>query len=143
MAAAILLIIPLLIWSSIASAQNVGTVQTYAGSVKLERAGHPVVVTTRMAVLAGDRFTTGPGGRLIIRLNDQSTLDLYESGEMVLNEQVVRPNGQAITRVSLLSGVLHSNVHETAGGPAPDFEVRTPNGVAADRGTDFDTSYHP
>lgn len=63
---------------------------------------------------------------MIILLNDQSTLDLYASGVLVLNDQVLGPNGQATTRVSLLSGTLHSKVHETAGGPAPDFEVRCP-----------------
>jgi len=140
--AAAMLLIPLLMWSSMASAQTVGTVQTYAGNVKLERAGHPLPVTTNMAVMRGDRFTTGPGGRLIVLLNDHSTLDLYESGELVLNNQVLGPNGQAVTRVSLLSGILRSIVHVTAGGPPPNFEVHTPNAIAAARGTDFDTSYH-
>ena len=36
--------------------------QTYTGDVKLERTAHPVAVTTGMAVLKGDRFTTGPTG---------------------------------------------------------------------------------
>jgi hypothetical protein len=140
--AAAMLVIPLVLWSSLASAQAVGRVQTYAGDVKLERASHPLAVTTGMGVMRGDRFTTGPKGRLIILLNDQSSLDLYESGVLVLNDQVLGPNGQATTQVSLLSGMLRSIVHVTAGGPAPNFEVHTPNAIAAARGTDFDTSYH-
>jgi hypothetical protein len=137
-----MLLIPLLMWGSLASAQAVGTVQTYSGDVKLERAASPVAVTTGMGVMRGDRFTTGANGRLIIVLNDKSTLDLYESGVLVLNDQVLGTNGQATTRVSLLSGVLRSIVNVTTGGPAPNFEVHTPNAIAAARGTDYNTGYH-
>lgn len=139
---AAILLIPLLLWSSIANAQAVGTVQTYAGDVKLERAAHAVPVTTGLGVLRGDRFTTGPNGRLTILLNDHSSLDLYESGVLVLDDQTLGPSGQASTRVSLLSGILRSIVYVTAGGPSPNFEVHTPNAIAAARGTDFDTGYH-
>ena len=140
--AAIFLMPLLLLWASIASAQAVGTVQTYAGSVTLERAAHTVAVVTGLGVLRGDRFTTGPNGRLVILLNDQSTLDLNESSALVLDDHVLGANGQASTRVSVLSGLLRSVVHVTAGGPLPNFEVHTPNAIAAARGTDFDTAYH-
>ncbi len=139
---AILLIPLLLLWTSIASAQAVGAVETYAGDVKLERAAHPVAVATGLGVLRGDRFTTGPNGRVTILLNDQSSLDLYESGVLVLNDQVMGPSGQASTRVSVFAGILRSIVHVTAGGPSPNFEVHTPNAIAAARGTDFDTGFH-
>jgi FecR protein len=141
LAAAILLIPLLLLKSSIASAQAVGTVQTYAGDVKLERAANPVAVVTGLSVLKGDRFTTGPNGRVVILLNDQSTLDLYESGVLVVTDQTTGPSG-ASTRVGLLSGILRSIVHVTAGGPPPNFAVHTPNAIAAARGTDYDTGYH-
>jgi hypothetical protein len=139
---AILLIPLLLISASIASAQAVGEVRTYAGDVRLERAARPVAVATGLAVLRGDRFTTGANGRLIIVLNDQSSLDLYESSVLVLNDQVLGPNGQASTQVSVFSGILRSIVHVTSGGPTPNFEVHTPNAIAAARGTDFDAGYH-
>lgn len=89
---AAILLIPLLLWSSLASAQAVGTVQTYAGDVKLERAALPVAITTGMGVMRGDRFTTGPNGRVVILLNEQSTLDLYESSVLFERQfwQIVR-----------------------------------------------------
>jgi hypothetical protein len=140
--AAILLVLLLMLWTSIASAQAVGAVQTYAGDVSLERAAHAVAVVTGLSVFRGDRFTTGPNGRVTILLNDQSSLDLYESGVLVLNDQTLGTNGQATTRVSVFSGIMRSIVHVTAGGPSPNFEVHTPNAIAAARGTDFDTGYH-
>ena len=124
-----------------ANAQAVGTIKTYAGDVRLVRAAHPLAVSTGLAVLRGDRFTTGSNGRLIVELVDQSTIDLYESGKLVLDDHVLSSNGQAKTRISLLAGTLRSIVHITAGAP-PNFEVHTPNAIAAARGTDFDTSYH-
>ncbi len=57
--AAILLLPLVLLWTSVAGAQAVGTVQTYAGDVRLERASKAVPVATGMGVLRGDHFTTG------------------------------------------------------------------------------------
>jgi len=131
-----------LLWTSVAGAQAVGTVQTYAGDVRLERASKAVPVATGMGVLRGDHFTTGANGRLMILLNDQSSLDLYDSSDLVVNDQVLASAGAASTRVSLFSGVMRSIVHVT-GGATPSFEVHTPNAIAAARGTDFDTGYHP
>ncbi|HTW87053.1 MAG TPA: FecR family protein [Candidatus Binataceae bacterium] len=140
--AAILLGLSFILWTSIASAQAVGKVQTYAGDVRLERAAHAVPVVTGLDVFKGDRFTTGPNGRVTILLNDQSSLDLYESGVLVLDDQTLGTNGQATTRVSVFAGIMRSLVHVTAGGAPPNFEVHTPNAIAAARGTDFDTGYH-
>ncbi len=130
----------LLCWASGVQAQPVGSVKTYAGEVNLERESRAVNVVTGLAANKGDRFTTGANGRLAIQLNDQSTLDLYESSTLTLDDQAVKSSGSSQTRISLLSGIVRAVVH-SAGGPA-DFEVHTPNAVAAVRGTDFDTGYH-
>lgn len=131
----------LLLWTTVAGAQAVGTVQTYAGDVRLARASKAVPIAAGMGVFRGDHFTTGANGRLVIVLNDQSSLDLYDSSDLVLNDQTLGAGGAASTRVSLFSGVMRSLVHVTGG--TPSFEVHTPNAIAAARGTDFDTGYHP
>jgi len=138
-----LLLFPVLLLSaSIANAQAVGKVQTFAGDVRLERAAHAVPVTAGMDVIRDDRFTTGANGRLVIVLNDQSSLDLYDSSQLVVNDQTIGAGGTASTRVSLFSGIMRSIVHVTSGG-TPSFEVHTPNAIAAARSTDYDTGYHP
>jgi len=131
----------LLLWTSFANAQTVGKVQNFAGDVRLERAAHPVPVTVGMDVIREDRFTTGANGRLVIVLNDQSSLDLYDSSQLVVNDQTIGAGGAASTHVSLFAGIMRSIVHATAGA-TPNFAVHTPNAIAAARGTDYDTGYH-
>jgi hypothetical protein len=59
---------------------------------------------------------------------------------MVIDNHALAPaGGRAATRVSLFGGVLRSVV--AAAGGTPNFEVHTPNAVAAVRGTRWDTAY--
>ena len=86
-------------------------------------------------------MVTGPGGHAVITLTDGSQLELGESSNLVIDNHALAPaGGRAGTQVSLFGGVLHSVVNAT-GGP-PNFEVHTPNAVAAVRGTRFDTIYN-
>ena len=81
-----------------------------------------------------------PGGHAVITLTDGSQLELGESSNLVIDNHALAPTGgRAATQVSLFGGVLRSVVNAT-GGP-PNFEVHTPNAVAAVRGTRFDTVY--
>ena len=60
----------------------------------------------------------------------------------MLTENVLNPDGsRATTKVTLLSGLVRSLVKVSSGSP-PNFEVHTPNAIAAARGTMFDVSYH-
>ena len=86
-------------------------------------------------------MVTGPGGRAVITLTDGSQLELGESSNLVIDNHALAPaGGRAGTQVSLFGGVLRSVVNATGG--APNFEVHTPNAVAAVRGTRFDTIYN-
>jgi hypothetical protein len=87
-------------------------------------------------VEVGDRIITGDDGHVVVLLTDQSTLELNDSSNMVVTQHA----GSA-TRVDLATGVVRSFVNRTVGAGAPNFEVHTPNAVAAARGTLFDTSY--
>jgi ferric-dicitrate binding protein FerR (iron transport regulator) len=109
--------------------------------VQLQRGGTTTGAGTGTAVDVGDRVITGPGGRAVITLTDGSQLELGESSNLVIDNHALAPaGGRAATQVSLFGGVLRSIVNATGG--APNFEVHTPNAVAAVRGTRFDTAYN-
>jgi hypothetical protein len=127
---------------SIAGAQQVaGTVSSLSGSVQIQRAGATIGAASGIGVDVGDRIVTGAGGHAVILLSDQSRMEIGPSSTVTL-DQFTLTGGTATTRVGLLSGALRSLVNAgTAGGAAANYEVHTPNAVAAVRGTDFDTSY--
>ncbi|HVN29272.1 MAG TPA: FecR family protein [Candidatus Binataceae bacterium] len=117
-----------------------GNMTTATGAVQLQRGATVSGVTSGSPVNVGDRVITGPGGHAIVTLTDGSQLELGESSNMVIDNQALAPaGGRAATQVSLFGGVLRSVVSATGG--TPNFEVHTPNAVAAVRGTRFDTSY--
>jgi hypothetical protein len=91
-------------------------------------------------VNVGDRILTGASGHAVIILNDQSRLEVGPVSSITL-DQFTMTGGAPATRVSLFSGVLRSLVNSAAGGGAANYQVHTPNAVAAVRGTKFDTAY--
>jgi hypothetical protein len=136
------LVIVLLMFASQALAQaSAGVVSEVTGTVTIERAGASAPAAYGAAVQVGDMLTTGPKSRVTISLTDASKLELSESSTLALTENLLNPDGsRASTKVTLLSGLVRSLVHHGAGNP--NFEVYTPNAVAAARGTVFDVSYH-
>jgi hypothetical protein len=127
---------------SLARAQQVvGTITQLSGSVQIQRAGATIGAASGVGVDLGDRIITGAGGHAVIALNDRSTMDIAPSSNITLDQFTVS-GGTTTTRIGLFSGALRSLVNAgTAGGAAVDYEVHTPNAVAAVRGTDFDTTY--
>lgn len=119
-----------------AQAANAGTVSEVSGTVQLQRGAATIPVTRGMPVEVGDRIITGDNGQVVVLLTDQSTLELSDSSNMVITQ-----HAGAASQVNLASGVVRSFVNRTVGGAAPNFEVHTPNAVAAARGTLFDTAY--
>lgn len=119
-----------------AQATNAGTVSVVSGTVQLQRGAATIPVTLGMPVEVGDRITTGDDGHVVVLLTDQSTLELSDSSNMIITQ-----HAGAATQVNLASGVVRSLVNRTVGAAAPNFEVHTPNAVAAARGTTFDTAY--
>jgi ferric-dicitrate binding protein FerR (iron transport regulator) len=93
-----------------------------------------------MAVEKGDRFVTGPNGRLTIALSDGSRLELEPSTTLIIDQYFASPAGGLRSSFSLLGGVLRSLVRVT-GSAKPNFEVHTPNAVASARGTQYDSAY--
>jgi hypothetical protein len=126
--------------STLAQAPMAGSISTVSGAVQIQRATGLIAATAGTPVNVGDRIITGAGGHTVITLTDGSQLEVGESSNMVIDTHVLAPaGGRAETKVSLFGGVLRSVVSATGG--APNFEVHTPNAVAAVRGTRWDTAY--
>lgn len=123
-----------------AQAPMAGSVSIASGAVQIQRGTTLLAATSGTPVNVGDRVITGAGGHAVITLTDGSQLELGEASNMVLDNHALAPSGgRAATQVSLFGGVLRSVV--SAAGGTPNFEVHTPNAVAAVRGTRWDTAY--
>ena len=139
-AAGLLLISALFFASRTAMAQTAaGSFQSVGGQVQIQRTGGATIgAASGVGVNVGDRIITGPNGHAVIILNDQSRLELGPGSSITLDQFAV---GGGPTRVSLFSGVMRSLVNAASGGAGANYQVHTPNAVAAVRGTKFDTAY--
>jgi ferric-dicitrate binding protein FerR (iron transport regulator) len=117
-----------------------GSFASVNGPVQVQRGGATIGAASGVGVDVGDRILSGVGGHAVILLNDQSRLEIGPASSITLDEFTIT-GGAPSTRVSLLSGVLRSLVNSSTGGAAANYQVHTPNAVAAVRGTKFDTAY--
>src|SRR6266481_4408892 len=135
-AAGLLLISALFVTSRTALAQTAaGSFQSVNGQVQIQRTGGaPIGAASGVGLNVGDRIITVPDGHAVIILNDQSRLELGPASSITLDQFAL---GGGPTRVSLFSGVMRSLVNVASA----NYQVHTPNAVAALRGTKFDTAY--
>jgi len=138
--AGFLLISALFVVSRPAMAQTAaGAFQSVNGQVQIQRTGGATIgAAAGVGLNVGDRIITGPNGHAVIMLNDQSRLELGPASSLTLDQFAL---GGGPTRVSLFSGVMRSLVNAASGGAPANYQVHTPNAVAAVRGTKFDTAY--
>ena len=139
-AAGLLVISALFLVSGTALAQTAaGSFQSVNGQVQIQRTGGATIgAATGVGLNVGDRIVTGASGHAVIILNDQSRLELGPASSITLDQFAL---GGGPTRVSLFSGVMRSLVNAASGGATANYQVHTPNAVAAVRGTKFDTAY--
>src|SRR5208282_172875 len=117
-----------------------GSFSSVSGQVQIQRAGATIGAASGVGVDVGDRIVTGASGHAVIVLNDQSRLELGPVSGITLDEFTIT-GGATSTRVGLFSGVLRSLVNAASGGAPANYQVHTPNAVAAVRGTRFDTAF--
>jgi len=126
---------------SYAQASSAGSISALRGKVTIVRSGQTLNGTFGTPVEVGDEVSTGPNSLATLTMADGSQMELTESSSMVVERNDLNPDGsRAATDIKLVGGLLHSLVRH-APGNTPNYEVHTPNAVAAARGTDFDTSY--
>jgi ferric-dicitrate binding protein FerR (iron transport regulator) len=143
LAAVLIVFAAFLLAAQRAAAQTAaGTLSAVSGTVTITRGtAPPLAGTYGMALQVGDKITTGPGSSATITLSDSTQMELTDSATLVIDKELVGSTGtRQSTEVSLLGGVVRSLVRFTPGTP-PNYEVHTPNAVAAARGTSYDTQY--
>lgn len=94
----------------------------------------------------GARVVTGPGGRVIILLIDQTAFTIGASSELVMDRFVYDPGTDAApTRISIamVKGLLRFVTGKVARRDPNSIQVRTPVGNLGIRGTDFEVSADP
>ncbi len=118
----------------------VGEVMTVIGAAKLERAGKEMDVVAAMPIEVHDKLKTSTKAQLTVQLHDGSKLILSESGSISIDQYTISPGNALTASIGLWANHLRAIVNVGLGG-TPNFEVRTPNAVAAVRGTEFETAY--
>src|SRR5574341_1457077 len=91
-------------------------------------------------IAAGGRVKTGEAARAKVSLSDGTTIRLAPTTEFVLAEFSPQPANPE-TRLQLAAGKMWVIVTEALGGGS--FEIDTPSGVAAVRGSMMSTEFYP
>jgi hypothetical protein len=114
-----------------------GKVTVAVGDVQvIAKAGEaPVAVKPGDKVVVGSTIKTGAGARAVVVITSRSAIRIAENTEVLLEvvDETVLP--KKVT-VDLKDGSLSALLKPNAAGEL-DFQVRTPSGVAAARGTFF------
>ena len=124
------------------SAEEVGTIAAIEPTAEIERGGEQIAATLGAAVQLGDTLRTGPTGRLRVVFRDESVVNLTGGTELVINEQVFRPEEGTFSSVmGVVRGKVRAMVSEYYSNPGASFHLETRTAVAGARGTDFVVVY--
>lgn len=127
--------------SRMAAAQEaIGEFTNVGGTASLTHAGKELEAAIGMPVAVGDKIRTSPSAQVSVTFKDGSKLELGESSSFTVDQYAIAGSSRIKALIGLWGGHLHSIVTVVAGG-TPNFEVRTPNAVAAVRGTEFETAF--
>jgi hypothetical protein len=131
-----------LLTSSVINADEVvGSIQELRGTAQVYRAGKALAATVGIFVMLGDRIETLADSELTLILRGGTRLMLGEDSTMIIDQHLVENETHIRSTIRLLLGKLRSWVNDTGGGGSVNFEIHTPNGVAAARGTDFEVAF--
>lgn len=86
----------------------------------------------------GDTLATGENGRILIGLNDESTITLAEKTKLTLNRHVYNPEKKVRQSfVKMLFGKARFVVRKLSGFRHSDVKVRTKTAILGVRGSDY------
>lgn len=138
---ATIIVLVLIFAAQMAAAQEAaGEFTKVSGIAKLARGGNEVDIAVGMPVAVGDKVRTSANAQVSVTFKDASKLELGESSSFTVDEYAIAGSSRLKAVIELWGGHLHSIVTVVVGS-APNFEVRTPNAVAAVRGTEFETAF--
>jgi ferric-dicitrate binding protein FerR (iron transport regulator) len=137
----VLLLVLLLAVSLAHSDEPVGSIHELRGTAQVFRAAKMIAAAVGMFVILGDRIETRADSELTLILRGGTRLRLGEDSTVIIDRHLAENETHLQTKVRLLLGKLRSWVNDTEGRGSVNFEVHTPNGVAAARGTDFEVDF--
>ena len=133
-----------LLVSTAALAEDVGTVAALRGSAEIGRAGTRIPAAIGQTVQLGDELHTAADGQLRVVFRDDSVIDLTENSSLVVDRQVFDPAaGTFSSLMHLVAGRARSFVSQYYRTPGAAYEIQTPTAVAGVRGTSFLVAYDP
>src|ERR1700676_582465 len=119
--------------ASIAGAQDsVGEITEVRGIAKVERGGKDFEAAASMPVAIGDKIRTSPNAQVRVIFKDGTKVELGESSSFTIDQFAIAGSRRTKAVLALWVGHLRSIVKVAVGDP-PNFEVHTPNAVAAVR----------
>ncbi len=127
--------------SAAAQGAPAGSITAMMGDVDLVHAGTTGKAALGKPVYVGDKLITHKSSSVSVTLSDKSRLEIGELSQVTLDTHQLAASGVATTRVGLMLGIVRSFVGKTVGAAPPNYEVHTPNAVAAARGTEYDVDY--
>ncbi|MCD8326508.1 MAG: FecR domain-containing protein [Lachnospiraceae bacterium] len=118
------------------SYRNVSVLET-EGTAALERNEVEMPIYAQLVIQSEDKITTGDDGLVSLMLDDDKYAIVEESSEVIFELAGKKNNGSI--RISLNAGSIYNDI-ENPLGEDDSYEIVTPDGVMAVRGTKFRVS---
>jgi hypothetical protein len=137
-------LLPFPVWGQQAAGNSIGTVTALQGQATVGRVAlpQPTSMKFRDDVFFRDQITTKEQSTLRLLLGGKGVLTIREQSQVTLDESVA-PTGERRSVLSLLGGKIAAAIGRSLMRPGEEIEVRTPNAVAAVRGTVLIAEYIP
>ena len=112
--------------STVRADDSVGTISQVSGAAQIQRGGATLAAQQGAPLRLHDQVTTQPDASVTLGFGDGSSVALSGSTSVAIEESTV-VNGQAVSsRVTLISGDIHTIVPDKEGRPH-SIEVNTAN----------------
>lgn len=134
---AALLIVGLLCALPAQAQQAAGQVERQKGMASRSAAGATSDLAQGGRIFVGDEIRTGPGARLQIRFEDQSSLTLGENARVTIDGFVYAPSGDSSQSLAMARGVFRFATGQIAKLKPRNVTFKTPVAVVGIRGTVF------
>lgn len=124
--------------------QGIGVVTAIQGQATVARQAGPEPASLRFKddVFFRDQITTKERSTVRLLLGGKGVLTVREQSQVTLDETVA-PDGGRRSVLSVLAGKIGAAIARSLMGPGDEVEIRTPDAVAAVRGTVFIVEYIP
>ena len=132
-----LLVVGLLIGLPVQAQQAAGQVERQKGPASRVAADGTVALAEGARVFVDDEIRTGPGARLLIRFDDESTMTLGENANITIDELIYAPGGDSSQLLAIARGVFQFATGEIGKLSPQSVTVTTPVATVGIRGTEF------